>query len=112
MTSPYVTSPYVAAPARSHPVLRALLAVSAVVLGVVGFLIAGAIGLITWTGCFIGCTGENHAGGAALALLAVVSLASGPAAVSGLYRSAAWMRAAAATAAAGVVLALLVLGAN
>ena len=115
MTSPYVTPyapPHATPPApRSHPVLRALLAVTAVVAGIVGAGMCALIGAITWTGCFIGCSNPNRAGGAALFALAAVSLASGPAAVSGLYRSAGWMRAAAVTLGLALTAALLVMAA-
>jgi hypothetical protein len=113
MTSPYVSFP--SAPGSrpsAWPVLRAMLATVVVLLGVVGFVIAGLIALLTWSGCFIECTGTNHRGGFLLGLLAVTSLASGPAAVSGLYRSARWMWGAACTAAIGGVLIALVLAAN
>jgi hypothetical protein len=113
MTSPYVSFPPApGARPSAWPVLRAMLATVVVLLGVVGFAIAGLIALLTWSGCFIECTGTNHRGGFLLALLAVISLASGPAAVSGLYRSARWMWGAAWAAGIGALLMTLVLAAN
>ena len=118
MTSPYVTGPASVSPPAPAPIAprrewwRAALSVLVCLAGVVGAVIAGFIALITWSGCFIGCTGENHVGGALLGLLAAVSLASGPAAVSGLYRSAAWMRVAVGTLAVAGVWILLVLADN
>ena len=88
---------------------RGLLAGLVCAAGLVGFVVAGWIALIVWTGCFIGCTGTDHDGGALIGLLAAGSLASGPAAVSGLYRSAAWMRGAGWTFGAGLVVVLVVL---
>jgi len=111
MTSPYLTPTAVpaisaaAAPRRS--VGRALFAGVVIALGVAGAVIAAFIAAITWTGCFLACTGENHLGGALIGLIAAVSLASGPAAVSGLYRSARWMRAAAWVLATGAALMLI-----
>ena len=109
MTSPYVTTPapHAPAPAPRRGWWRVALSVLVVVAGVAGAGIAGIIALITWTGCFIGCTGENHTGGALLGLLAAVSLASGPAAVSGLYRSGRWMWAAAAVLVLGIAVMLI-----
>jgi hypothetical protein len=73
-------------------VLRAVLAVAAVVASLLGALVAAFIAAITWSGCFIACTGENHAGGAALGVLAVLILAAGPVVVKALYSGAAWLR--------------------
>jgi len=109
MTSPYLTQTAVPAAAPSRSVGRALLAGAVIAAGICGAVIAGIIALITWSGCFIGCTGTNHAGGAALAILAAASLASGPLAVSGLYRSARWMQFAVLTFVGTSLLALLVL---
>jgi hypothetical protein len=108
MTSPYMSfaatrtpSPTPTPRPSAWPVLRAMLAVVVVVLGVLGALMAAFASVVVWSGCFISCTGANHRDGGLLALLAVVSLASGPAAVSGLYRSGRWMWVAAGTAVAG-----------
>ena len=117
MTSPYVTPsavpagtvvPVVRPPARREW-WRIALSVLVVVAGVAGAGIAWIIAAIIWTGCFMGCTGENHLGGALIGVVAAVSLASGPAAVSGLYRSARWMRAAVGLFSLGVVGILLAL---
>ena len=105
-----MTSPYVLAPAPKREWWRMALSVLVVVAGIAGAGIAGIIAAITWTGCFIACTGENHLGGALLGLLAALSLASGPAAVSGLYRSGAWMRAAVGVFGMGAFGILVVLG--
>ena len=107
-----MTSPYMTAPRTDRQWWRPALAVLVVLAGVAGAGIAGIIAIITWTGCFIGCSGENHLGGALIGLVAALSLASGPAAVSGLYRSAPWMRAAVAVLAVGTFAMLLVLAAS
>ncbi len=106
MTSPYVTLPTRGTGRRA---LLACVAVVVLLLGVGGALLAAFAALVTWSGCFISCTGENHVGGMLIAAVGVLSLASGPVAVSGLYRSAAWMWCAFAAALAGGVLAFLML---
>jgi hypothetical protein len=115
MTSPYMTFAQPAQPAprsSAWPVLRVLLSVFLVLAGAVGFVVAGFIALFTWTGCFIACTGENHAAGGALALLAVALLAAGPALVALLYRSRAWLWVSGSAAAAGTVLLTLAISSN
>jgi hypothetical protein len=113
MTSPYVTFSQPPAPRSSAwPVLRAILSVLVVLAGIAGFVIAGFIAVIVWTGCFLSCTGENHPGGAALGLLAVVFLAAGPGLVALMYRSRAWLNVAYAAAAIGSVLLTLALSSN
>jgi hypothetical protein len=109
------TSPYLMArttPRRTHPVLRALLAVVAMIGAVLGALVTAFAASITWTGCFIECSGEDHVGGALLGLLAAAVLAAGPLAVAGLYSSRAWLRAAGAAFAVVLVLVVLMLGAG
>ena len=117
MTSPYVTSPYINATPKPGPsvawrVVRALLSTFAVVVATICALIAAFASAVTWSGCFIECTGGNHRDGGLLALLAVGLLASGPAAVAALYRSRVWVMIAEATTAVGAVLLMLVLSSN
>jgi hypothetical protein len=117
MTSPYVTSPAVTATPKPGPsvewrVVRALLSTAALVVATICALIAAFASAITWSGCFIECTGGNHRDGGLLALLAVGLLASGPAAVAALYRSRVWVMIAEATTAVGAVLLMLVLSSN
>ena len=120
MTSPYVTfaqpqpqtqPPKAPAVRRgAWPVVRAFLAVGAVLGALFAAAVAAFASAVTWTGCFIGCTGEDHTNGALLAALAVALLASGPAAVAGLYRSRAWWWVTGLTALAGAVFMTLALG--
>jgi hypothetical protein len=113
MTSPYVTFPQPPAPRSSAwPVVRAFLSVGAVLAGIAGFVVAGFIAIIVWSGCFLSCTGENHPGGAALGLLAVAFLAAGPGLVALMYRSRVWLYVAYAAAATGAVLLTLALANN
>jgi hypothetical protein len=115
MTSPYMTFPHPPASAArpsAWPVLRVILSVAAVLAGGFGFVVAGFIAIVTWTGCFIECTGTNHRAGAALALLAIVLLAGGPALVAALYRSRTWLWVSAFAAAGGAVLMALGLASN
>jgi hypothetical protein len=117
MTSPYVTSPSVYATPKPGPsvawrVVRALLSTAALVVATISALIAAFASAITWSGCFIECTGGNHRDGGLLALLAVGLLASGPATVAALYRSRVWVMIAEATTAVGAVLLMLVLSSN
>jgi hypothetical protein len=93
-------------------VLRAFLSVGAVLAGIAGFVVAGFIAIIVWTGCFLSCTGEDHAGGAALGLLAVASLGAGPGLVALMYRSRAWLYAAYVAAATGALLLALAMANN
>jgi len=104
-----MTSPYVTFPGRStaQRVLLGTAAASVLLLAGFGAALAAFVAKILWTGCFIECSQPNHLGGALLAALAVASLTSGPAAVSGIYRSAAWMWAAFGTGLVGAVLAFL-----
>lgn len=93
-----------------HPATNALLTALALVAAVVGAAIAAFAAHVSRTGCFIGC-GEPDRGAAVVwAAAAVLSLASGPAAVSGIFRSRAWMVAAGWTAAAGCAFWLLAAG--
>jgi hypothetical protein len=118
MTSPYVTfaqpqpQPESTQRPSAWPVLRAILSVFLVLAGLVGFLVAGFAALITWTGCFIECSGGNHPEGGALGLLAVALLAAGPSLVALIYRSKAWLWVAAFAAAAGTVLLALFVANN
>lgn len=79
-----------------------------VLVGVISLLSAGAgvvvafIAAITWSGCFLSCTGENHVGGALLGLLALALVAAGPVLARGLFGR--W------SAAVWTVLALVVVG--
>jgi hypothetical protein len=93
-------------------VLRAFLSVGAVLAGIAGFVVAGFIAIIVWTGCFLSCTGEDHVGGAALGLLAVASLAAGPGLVALMYRSRAWLYVAYVAAATGALLLALAMANN
>lgn len=107
MTSPYVTFPRPTVPPQRQsawPVLRVMLSVAAVLGGAAGAVIAGFIAIVTWSGCFISCTGENHPAGAALAVLSIVLLAGGPATVAALYRSRIWLAVAGLAAFASTVL--------
>jgi hypothetical protein len=115
MTSPYVTFPRPAQPAprpSAWPVLRALLAAVLVLAGLVGFVVAGFVALVTWTGCFIECTGGNHRAGGALALLAIVLVAGGPAINAAMYRSRVWLWVAVSAAALGATVLVLLVSAN
>jgi hypothetical protein len=115
MTSPYVAFPRQPQPAprrSTWPVFRVILAVAAVAGGTLAYVIAGFIAVFTWTGCFIGCTGENRAGGAALGLLACALLAAGPGLVAVLYRSRVWLTIAGIAAAGGGALILLLIAGN
>jgi hypothetical protein len=86
-----------------------ILSVAVVLVGGFCALIAGFVAMVMWSGCFISCTGENHAAGAGLALLALALLAAGPALVAALYRSRAWLWVAAYTALGGALLMTLAL---
>ena len=114
MTSPYVTvtqPPRPAAPS-AWPVVRAILAVLVLLIGLVLYVMIGFAAVVTWSGCFIECTGTDHRGGAELAMLAVAVLAAAPAIVAALYRSRGWLWAAGFVAAGGAVLVVLGLSAN
>jgi hypothetical protein len=115
MTSPYVSfpspAPTVTRPS-AWPVLRAILAVVLILIGTVGFVVAGYVAVIVWTGCFIECEGGNHRDGGLLALLAVALLATGPALVALLYRSRAWLWVTASAAAAGTALLIFAIAGN
>ena len=106
MTSPYVTFPTQPSRARpsAWPIFKVLLSVAAVLGGVIGALVAAFFSTVTWSGCFIDCSGANHPAGAALALLAVGLLAGGPLVVAALYRSRAWVWVGAATGSVGALL--------
>src|SRR3954452_20824204 len=107
MTSPYVTFPQPAQPAKrpsAWPVLKAILAVLVILIGTVGFVVAGFVALIVWSGCFIECEGGNPLDGGALALLAIFLLAGGPAINAAMYRSRVWLWVAALAAAVGTAL--------
>jgi hypothetical protein len=114
MTSPYVTfaSPHPPAPRSAWPVVRAVLAVLALVGCVPLALLAAFVSAVTWSGCFISCSGTNHPAGAALALLAAALLATGPLLTAALYRSRAWLWVAGYTALGGVLLMALALAAG
>jgi hypothetical protein len=114
MTSPYVAFPQPAKPtARSAwPVLRAVLAVFLVLAGVAGYVVAGFVSLVVWTGCFIECEGGNPLDGGALALLAIVLLAGGPVINAAMYRSRVWLWVAALAAAIGTAILVLFFSAN
>jgi hypothetical protein len=115
MTSPYVSFPRQPQPVSrpsAWPVFRAILSV-AVILGCgFAYVIAGFIAAVTWTGCFIECTGGNHGAGAALGLLAVALLAAGPALVALLYRDRGWLWVSGSAAVVGAVLIAMVIGIN
>ena len=107
MTSPYVTFPQQqTSPVHGSAwrVVRVIFAVFALLAGLLGFVMAGFAGIVTWTGCFIECTGGNHRDGGLLMLLAVVLLGAGPAVVAGLYRSRGWLCTAIVAAGLGAVL--------
>ena len=106
MTSPYVTAPIQPSPARpsAWPVFKVLLSVAAVLIGGIGAVVAAFFAVITWSGCFLACTGTNHPAGGALALLAIGLLAGGPLTVSALYRSRGWVWVAVVTATVGALL--------
>ena len=120
MTSPYVTfaqpqppqppSQQLPASRSAWPIVRAFLAVGAILGALFAAAIAAFASAVTWTGCFIGCTGEDHTTGALLAALAVALLSSGPLAVAGLYRSRVWLWITGFAAVAGAVFMTLVLG--
>ncbi len=55
--------------------------------------VAGFAAAITWSGCFLSCTGTNHGGGFLLGLLALFLLAAGPVLAWVLLRSSAWVAA-------------------
>ncbi len=47
--------------------------------GPLAALVAGFVALITWSGCFLGCSSApDHTGGGLLGVLAVLLLVSGP----------------------------------
>ncbi len=84
-------------PAKSSTerVVGVLAAVAAVGLtGYTAFLLA-FWALITYTGCFLDCSEPDRAAGLALATGAAAALACGPLAIAGLFRSRAWLQAAA-----------------
>jgi hypothetical protein len=115
MTSPYVTFPQQTQPeprSSAWPVFRAILSVAAVLGFALAYVVAGFIAAVTWTGCFIECTGENHLAGGALAALAVALLAAGPALVALMYRSRGWLWVAGLAAAGGAVLLVLLVSTN
>ena len=83
-----MTSPYVDAPPRTQP-WRLVLVALACVLSPLPAAVAGWIGLIIWSGCFIECdpgSGDHLAGGG-LFLLAAGLLLLGPALAWVLLRS-------------------------
>jgi hypothetical protein len=93
------STPSYAPPAPSSSptalIAKVLAAVGAVGLtGYAAFLLAFRA-LITYTGCFFDCFEPDRAAGLALATLAAATLACGPLAVAGLFRSRAWLGAAA-----------------
>ena len=58
--------------------LKVTMAVVLVCAGVGGAVVAGVIGAIVYTGCFIGCSDADPVGGVLLGLLAFVLLVGGP----------------------------------
>ncbi len=69
------------APIARSGAMKALKVTMAVVLvcaGVGGAVVAGVIGSIVYTGCFIGCSDADPVGGVLLGLLAFVLLVGGP----------------------------------
>jgi len=58
--------------------LKVATTVSLVLIGAAAAAVAGFIGVVTYTGCFISCSGGNQAGGLVLYALALAFLVSGP----------------------------------
>jgi hypothetical protein len=72
---------------------RIVLTVVVAVFGPLSAAVAGFAAIITWSGCFLSCTGANHGGGFLLGLLALGLLASGPVLAWVLLRSIVWVAA-------------------
>lgn len=70
---------------------RIVLTVVVAVLGPPSAAVAGFAAAVTWSGCFLFCTGANHGGGFLLGLLALGLLASGPVLAWVLLRSSVWV---------------------
>lgn len=71
MTSPYTSS--LSRPSLFFSITRAVFGLLIAAGTVVGALFVAWIAAITWSGCFISCTGTNHAGGAAIGAGALLS---------------------------------------
>lgn len=91
-------------PTSHRPAIwRIVLTVVVAVLGPPSAAVAGFAAAVTWSGCFLSCTGTNHGAGFLLGLLALFLLASGPVLAWVLLRSSVWV---AATIAVPVLVAL------
>ena len=69
---------------------RAVVSVLATVAGVGGAMVAAFATAITWSGCFLSCRPGNHPLGAALGILTVLLLASGPWCAARLFGLRGW----------------------
>jgi len=74
-------------------VWRIALTVVVAVVGPPTAAVLGFVAAVTWSGCFISCTGANHGGGFLLGLLALCLLAAGPVLAGVLLRSCGWVAA-------------------
>lgn len=108
MTSPYTSS--CSAPSITFRVARALFALLIAAGTVVGALFVAWIAVITWSGCFIECSGSNHVAGAALGAGALATLVAGVATIRALYGRSRQLRAAAWTVVGGLVALFMVFG--
>jgi hypothetical protein len=107
MTSPYTS---VARPSLAFRVGRAVFALLIAMATVAGSLVVAWIAAVTWTGCFISCSGTNHPAGAAIGAGALLILVGGVTAIRALYGRRQWVRAAGWTVGAGLIGLALVSG--
>lgn len=73
-----------------HPALRAVIGTGVIAAGGFGAFVAWFVGIIWFTGCFIGCSEPNIAGGVALIVLAAALI--GAAVAAGGFAFYGWRR--------------------
>jgi hypothetical protein len=82
-------------PPRTREAVGKVLTVLAAVLGPPAAAVTGFFGLITWSDCFIECSGNpDHLGGGLLIAVAIALLLAAPLLAATLVRRATWVLAA------------------
>ncbi len=87
------TGYFAPSPVASHrpAIWRIVLTVVVAVVAPPAAAVLGFVAVVTWSGCFISCTGADHTGGFLLGLLALSLLAAGPVLAWVLLRSGRWV---------------------
>ena len=84
---PTVPVPTATATAPRRSVAAVIGTVVFTALSIPAALVAAFAAAVTWSGCFISCTGPDHVAGALLWLLVVAILSAGPALAAGVLRT-------------------------